>query len=55
MTEVSHTPSATYRLFVNSDRTVYVRLWPDGSVEVATRPEPDRIWGPPITVRETEA
>ena len=41
-----------YRIFVNEDRTVFVRMWPGGTMEVATRPEPGAIWGPPIRVVE---
>lgn len=41
-----------YRLFVNEERTVLVRIWPDGAAEVATRPDSDAIWGPPTSVRE---
>jgi len=43
---------STYRLFVNDERTVLVRLWPDGKVEVATRPHPDAVWGPPVYLSE---
>jgi hypothetical protein len=45
---------STYLLWVNEERTVLVRWWPNNSMEVATRPEPDAIWGPPIKV-EMEA
>jgi hypothetical protein len=38
------------RLWVNEDRTVLVRQWPDGTVEVATRPTSDDIWGPPTVM-----
>lgn len=41
-----------YKLLVNDDRTVLVRIWPGGTTEVATRPTPAAIWGPPIEVRE---
>ena len=36
-------------LWVNADRTVLVRRWPDSDqVEVALRETPDHTWGPPI-------
>lgn len=41
-----------YKLWVNAERTVLVRLWDDGSMEVATRSEPGATWGPPVEVRE---
>ena len=43
-----------YRLFVNTDRTVLLRIWQDksGLVEIALRDSPDRIWRPPITLKE---
>lgn len=40
-----------YRLWVNDDRTVLVREWPDGSMEVATRPDAAATWGPPVSVK----
>lgn len=40
------------RLWINEDRTVLVREYDDGTMEVATRPEVDAIWGPPIVVRD---
>lgn len=43
---------AAYRLWVNAERTVLVRLWPSGVVEVATRKTPDHTWGPPIVCRK---
>jgi hypothetical protein len=39
--------TSTYLLWVNEARTVLVRWWSDNSVEVATRPDPHAIWGPP--------
>jgi hypothetical protein len=42
----------SYRLWVNTERTVYVRLWDSGKVEVATRPASDHIWGPPVLLEE---
>lgn len=41
-----------YRLFVNDERTILVRIWDDGSAEVATRESEGDIWGPPVLVRE---
>jgi hypothetical protein len=41
----------SYQLWVNDERTVLVRLWASGELEVALRQEPDAIWGPPITVK----
>jgi len=38
----------TYRLWVNEDRTVLVRMWASGDLEVALREHPDEIWKPPI-------
>ena len=46
---------ADYRLWVNDDSTMLVRLWPDGSMEVATRPEPGATWGPPTNLKEEAA
>lgn len=44
--------AATYRLWVNAERTVLVRLWPIGAVEVATRESPAHTWGPPVALAE---
>jgi hypothetical protein len=41
-----------YRLWVNQDRTVFVRLWDDGTMEVATRDDPGDTWGPPVELKE---
>jgi hypothetical protein len=43
-----------YRLFVNDDRTVLVRIWDENPhvAEVATREDPAHVWGPPVLVRE---
>lgn len=40
------------RLWVNEERTVLVRLWTTGTVEVATREAPDHTWGPPTYLKE---
>lgn len=42
----------TYRLWVNEARTVLVRMWANGIVEVATREHSSHTWGPPITLVE---
>jgi hypothetical protein len=44
-----------HRLFVNPERTVLVRLWDSGAVEVATRETPSHIWGPPLHLLEERA
>jgi hypothetical protein len=44
--------SSPDRLWVNDDRTVLVRLWADGTVEVATRETPAHTWGPPVYLTE---
>jgi hypothetical protein len=41
-----------YRLWINDERTVLVRLWSDGTMEVATREDPSYVWGPPTYVNE---
>jgi hypothetical protein len=43
---------ARYRLWVNADRTVLVRLWDDGTVEFCTRDDAYDIWGPPRQLME---
>jgi hypothetical protein len=40
------------RLWVNESRTVMVRLWGSGTVEVATRKDPSHTWGPPVYLEE---
>lgn len=45
-----------YRLWVSDDRCTLVRLWPDGSLEFATRPAEGLTWGPPqLLAEEREA
>lgn len=44
-----------YRLYVNDDRTVLVRIWPGGTAEVATRDQAFQTWGPPIYLSEEKA
>lgn len=36
--------------WVNKERTLLVRMWDNGTVEVAMRETPDHTWSPPITV-----
>lgn len=45
-------PGSTYRLFVNFEGTVLVRLWTDGTCEVAKRGGTGETWGPPIYLTE---
>jgi hypothetical protein len=37
---------------VNAERTVLVRLYSNGKVEVATRETPAHTWGPPVYLEE---
>jgi hypothetical protein len=41
-----------YRLWINKDRTVLVRLWTSGRMEVATRDEPWDTWRAPVKLKE---
>lgn len=41
-----------YRLWVNTERTILVRLWDNGTLEIAFRPDPEHIWGPPLILDE---
>lgn len=45
-------PAARDRLYVNEERTVFVRVWADGTVEVARRDDPSHTWGPPVYLKE---
>lgn len=45
----------TYRLWVNEERTLLVRLWESGVMEVATRDEPDATWDPPTKCKEEKS
>ena len=47
--------TATYLLWVNEERTVLARQWPDGRMEVCTRPWPEAIWGPPVELKMERA
>jgi hypothetical protein len=42
---------SAYLLWVNDERTVLVRWWPDNRMEIATRTDPAAIWGPPVELR----
>ena len=44
-----------YRVWVNPPRTVLVRLWPDGKLEIAIRETPEHTWGPSVTLTEEKA
>ena len=44
-----------YRLWVNKERTVLVRLWDSGQVQVAIRQTPEHTWGPPVYLTEEVA
>lgn len=40
------------RLFVNDERTVLVRLWASGVMEIAVRETTAHTWGPPRFLKE---
>jgi hypothetical protein len=42
---------ASYLLWVNAERTILVRWWPDNRLEVCTRADSDGIWGPPVPLK----
>lgn len=42
------------RTFVNRDSTVLVLLWPNGNVDVATRPARAYTWGLPVRCEEQD-
>ncbi len=44
----------TDRLWVNTERTMLVRLWDSGTVEVATRDHQADTWGPPVLLVEED-
>ena len=44
-----------YRLWISEDHCQLVRLWADGTVEVAVRDDPGSTWGPPATLKEETA
>lgn len=39
-----------YKLWLNEERTVMVREWDSGKMEVALRETSAHVWGPPIQV-----
>lgn len=41
-------------MWLNPERTVMVRFWASGKVEVATRETPGDAWGPPVVLVEEE-
>ena len=41
-----------HKLYVNEERTVLVRVWDSGTVEVARRDDPSHTWGPPVYLKE---
>lgn len=41
-----------YRLWVNDERTLLVRVWEDGTCEVARRDDGVETWGPPTLLTE---
>ena len=45
-------PANGGKIWMNEDRTVLVRLWGSGRMHVATRDEPDAVWGPPVELKE---
>jgi hypothetical protein len=45
---------AGYRLWVNDDRTVAIRVWPNGRAEMAKRKIPQLPWRPWVVLREEE-
>jgi len=55
MEELTGRHTMNYRLFVSDDRTVLVRMWEDGVVEVCSRPAGIAIWGPPVMLAEEDA
>jgi hypothetical protein len=42
----------TYKVWLNSDRTVLLTIWDNGEVEIAVRDRPGETWGPPIRMEE---
>jgi hypothetical protein len=35
-------------VYVNTERTIGVRVWESGNMEVILRPHPDAIWAAPV-------
>lgn len=44
----------TSTVYVNRERTVMVREWENGVVEVMTREQPEHTWGPPVHVEKEQ-
>jgi hypothetical protein len=42
--------SLDYVIWLNPERTVMVRRWDSGEMEVTFRDDPSHVWGPPIRV-----
>ena len=49
---VTSSPEPSYRLWVDEKRTVMVRIWASGTVEVCRRDSAAHIWGPPVLLTE---
>lgn len=43
------------RLWVNEHRTVLVTQWADGTTTLATREDPEGVWGAPVPLVEEHA
>jgi hypothetical protein len=41
-----------YRLFLDADHTILLRIWDTGEVELTTRPHTGAVWGPPVELEE---
>jgi hypothetical protein len=38
----------TYRIYINEDRTILVRVWADRTMTISMRESKKHIWGPEI-------
>ena len=47
-------PVEGYRLWIDADRLILLRVWGDGTMELATREQPEGTWGPPVRLHEEE-
>lgn len=45
----------TSTVYVNTDRTVMVRDWGNGMLDVATRANTAEVWGQPVPVNKEQA
>jgi len=45
-------PANGGKIWTNEQRTILVRLWGNGALEIASRDSADDVWGPPFTLRE---